>query len=618
MQTACQLIDEQQNAVETATTQDRLSSLSTTQFDRLRDYLLSDSYAFTKIVCRHLDLVPEFHMPLSYVMCGLPHKLVPLLNDKSFDSYATKTIRRELWRRHIDWNTPEGFARLADLLDFVNIRVYRGSFKSSIGTHGGALFTATRDPNETIWIVSNSDDNAWAFCEQIGETIRENPFYRALFPERIPDGNLKELITQKRITLGGRNISHPQATIEADGYLSKRISAHFSTFWVDDLVVKENSTPAHIKNVTAWLAGMPGFEMATRRIRRIHQGTIWSYDDNRFLTTGKLGTECLTLTIPIEVYENGYVDNVLARGEPTNPKLHSVAKIQKLQDKVLSDPDEGAISWRCNYLLDASAGGGSIFPQSLVYDPERSWSRLPHPKRPLDFLVSRLARDKEGKKIEREKWDGSDDDPHRYLWKRFDPMRELDRVITVDPAWAETGGDNWAVSCTGDDPDAVRFDLYMESGEDGLDGWVEAVADMAEGWRPRIIGFDANAMQDAMVKNMLKTDRRLKRIRNLFVPVRSKNTSKKSRITAFVAERLRMYRLLFNPDNAPFKDEALAYKGDPRAVDGMLDAVSMAEAVHVKKLSKEDRDERLARLAARNAAIVRSVDPYTGIPYVAA
>jgi hypothetical protein len=47
----------------------------------------------------------------------------------------------------------------------------------------------------TIWLVSNSDPNAAGFCHQIGETF-ESGAYQDLFPERIPEGNLRELITE--------------------------------------------------------------------------------------------------------------------------------------------------------------------------------------------------------------------------------------------------------------------------------------------------------------------------------------------------------------------------------------------------------------------------------------
>lgn len=607
----------QDSAIEVASSANQLRALSTTQFDVLRNYVLSDSYVFAKVVCGHADLVPSFHAPLSYVLCGLPSKLAATLDDPAYDGYVTRLIRRELWRRGIDWRTPGGMVALDALLDFVNVRVYRGSFKSSVGTHAGVLWSATRDPNETIWIVSSTDENAWAFCEQIGETIEDNPAYMALFGDRIP-ANLKEAVTQRRITLEGRTISHPQTTIEADGYQTRRISAHFSQFWIDDLVVKENASPVGLKSVKSWLSGLTGFEMDTRRMRRVHLGTIWDEnDDYRFLTNGKLAQKCLSLLIPIELHEEGWDGNILERGKPTNPSM-TAERVQNKQDKVLGDEEEGPVSWRCNYLLDPTAGDGRLFPRIIVHDPERSYVKLPHPKQADAgrFLVSRLERDKEGKKIEVENYKGPDDSPARYKWLTLDPMRDLDRVFTLDPSWVD-GGDNWAISCTGDDHDAIRFQLETVSGDDGVEGWIDALPEMVAFWRPRSIGFDKSAVQDAAINQIIKTDKRLRHIRHLFVPVSTKNQNKKARIRQFVAEPLKIWKLLLDPDDTVTKDEMTDYRGTPNATDGILDSLAMAPAIHVGKSSREVRQERANKLAQRSRYLDRMIDPYTGVPYAA-
>lgn len=619
-------LNEQDEAIKAATTPSELRACSTDQLATLRTYLLSDSYAFAKVVCGHADLIAPFHAPLSYVLCGLTDKLIWTLNDPSFDGYVTRAIRKELWRRGINWKAPEGRMALDALLDFVNVRVYRGSFKSSIGTHAGALFEATKDPNETAWIVSSTDENAWSFCEQIGETIEKNDAYRSIFWDRLPP-NPKEFVTQRRITLAGRTISHPQACIEADGYQTRRVSAHFSISWIDDLVIGGpggNNTPAGIKSAKTWLTNVPGFEMATKRIKRRHLGTIWDEDDdNRFLTSGALAKACFTLNIPIEVYEGGYVDNILVRGKPTNATLHPVAKIQVLQDKILADPQEGAISWRCNYLLDATAGDARLFPHAIVHDPERQYTKIDHPDKDLTlkgrFLITRLLRNATGQKIEIPGYSGDPDLPQRWKWvKAFDPLRDLDRVITLDPAWSDgPNADNWAASCTGDDSDAVRYQLETQSGEDGVEGWIEALVDMVAFWRPRLVGFDKSAQQDAAVKKIIATDKRLRRIRHLFVGIPTHNKAKKVRIRNFVAEPLKMWKLLLDPDDAITKDEMTDYKGSANGKDGILDSLAMAPAIHVSQSSSEQRRERALKLRLRAQRLDRAIDPYTGVPYAA-
>jgi hypothetical protein len=380
---------DQENAIETAVSRDRRHSMSTDQYLRLKNWLLSDSYAFTEVICGHGDLIPEFHAPISYAFTHLTDQLIRTLDDPAYESYVTAHIRSELSSRGIDWNTPEGRDKVDKLLDIVNLRAYRGSFKSSVGTHGGGVFIATKDPNRTIWLVSNSDINAWAFCGQIGETILSGP-YQDWFPERVPVGNPHELVTGSRVTLGGRSISHPQTNIEADGYLTKRISAHFDTFLVDDLVVRENASPALLPGVAQWISGMPGFEMHTRRVWQRFAGTRWAVgDDHSKIAREALRDICLSIIVPIETYESGYVENILQRGTPTNPKLHPPEAISRLQAKYLADDKEGPISWRSNCLLDPSANTGRLFPDHVIEDRERRYERGAHKEQDKFTAVAR-------------------------------------------------------------------------------------------------------------------------------------------------------------------------------------------------------------------------------------
>lgn len=607
-------LTDQTSAIEAATSRDRRHSLSTERYEGLRRFLLADSFAFTAVVCGHLDLVPAFHAPLSYAFCHLTDQLIRTLDDPDFDSFVTREFRNEFQRRGVEWWTPDGREAVDELLDTLNIRLYRGSFKSSVGTHGGGAFIGTKDPNRTIWLVSNSDPNAYAFCDQIGKTVRSG-VYADLFPERIPQGNLNELITQSRITLGGRTISHPQTNIEADGYLTKRISAHFDTFIIDDLIVRENASPAMIEPARKFILGLAPFEMVTRRVWRRHEGTIWAQnDDHQLLTSASMANECLSIFIPIEVYENGYVENISERGTPTNAALHPTEKIQKLFNKTMADPEKGAAEWRCNYLLDASGNSGDApFPPSVVDDPMRRHKRADHPKHAGRFIVGRYLRDCEGRVLTPtgEQW--QEGDQRGVLW--FDPWRDLYRVMSIDAAWKD-GGDNWSVEVEGFDPEMVRFQLANLSDSTGVDGWVEAACALDEVFNVQAIGFDAGAYQDVVIRQMMATDKRLRRIRHKMRPVPTHGVSKSSRIRNYTAEPLKMYRLLLDPteDGIPTRDEMKLYRAnDKNAKDGIIDSIAMCPAVAQRRKSSEDREA--ARAAGRTRR--NQTDPTLGVPLVA-
>lgn len=601
----------------TVTSRARWSSASTVQRERLKSFLLEDSYAFTHIICGHTDLVPELHMPLSYVVTGSVGKLAAVLSESGFDSYVTRKIRRELFNRGIEWWTAEGQRQLSALLDNVNIRWFRTAFKSSVSTHGGGLFIATVDPNETIKITCAADEKAWGFVEQIAQTVRSG-VYQDFFADRVPDADNE--VTMKHITLKGRTISHPQTTIQGFGYKTKDTGAHYSTFLFDDLVVGGpggNATSAELPGIMAHLKSLTGFYMPTRRIRRIHVGTKWDEeDDDTFLTTGERAKVFLTVRVPIEEFPKG-TDNILADGTPTVPQFASMERIRAIKAATV---EEGNDSWeyRANYLLDISGNG--MMNADLVNDPERAWVYVDHydkDRRDMGrFLAARYKRDKQGEKIPLENWKGEPDDPKRFQKIVIDPWRDLDRVITLDSSWAD-GGDNWAVTCTGDDSEGVRLQMETQSDTNGLEGWLEALLDMVPFWKPRCIGIDATGAQDAATRRIIDTDSRFKSIRHLIVSVQHRNVAKKARIMNFVVEPLRQYRLLLTPHDLDdiTRPEMLKYKGAKNGSDGILDSLAMAPVLHQKKTTDDTRKRRLERLRSRNNFMAAYSDPATGTIY---
>jgi hypothetical protein len=481
----------------------------------------------------------------------------------------------------------------------------------------------TRDPNITGRISHAIDDKAWEFCGQIADTILSDK-YRDFFPERIPQGNLNELIGQKKITLAGRTVSRPQTTMQAYGYLTKDTGGHYDLFLIDDLVMERNATPALLPGVQSWLDGIEGFRIDADgvRVRRVHVGTKWDEaDDDAYLTRGANAIDCLTIRVPIETHDDQSVVNIMEAGTPTIPQFWDTKRIAEKKRRVVNQSDEetagidGARSWRCNYLLDAYAGGARLFPPSLVDDVERWWMGPYEHKDKNKFLVARYRRDAEGKVLVSAKSSKKEVltlDP----WKPAD----LDVVATVDPSWSDKeGADNWGVTVSGKDYEGVTFQLETISATSGLGGWIDALCDVDERYRIRVIGFDGGAYQDAVIQNMLKTDKRLRRLRGRMVKVPHNNRSKIARIREYVSEPLKRYALLLDPSELgqPTRDEMKAYKSTGKDVDGILDSLAMAPAVLKSKKSPEDH-ERAREIQMRNEmAYRRSINPALGVPNAA-
>lgn len=617
-------------------------ALSTDAAKRLRAYLESNPYAFTWAICGHHDMIPEVHMPVSFAACGKADLLAWSITQSGFEGYIIDEFREACRIREIDPHTPEGVAKLDLALDWFNARIFRAWYKSSVITHGGVTFTATNDPNTTNMIVTAVDPKALELCKQIGRTVLAGR-YADIFPDRVPvDPHVD--VTESTVTLAGRTISHPQTTIQAGTYKSKtNIGGHGDRFWLDDLVVGGrggNATPAELPGVRTYLTGMTGMFMPRRRVRVVHAGTRWDeQDDHAYLSTKNRAKACFSIVVPIEVHEEAEVVNILERGTPTTPTFFGNREIQSLQDKVLSDESEteGAQNWRCNYLLDPGAGGGRMFSARLVDDPDRQWVHLPHTdadilkKYPERFRVARVARDKQGRPVNK------DGDPLietveikgekrvRLVadWKAkakrvaYDPWTQLYRVMTLDPSWKD-GGNNWAITVAGIDHEGVMYQLDCVSDTTG-EMWIEALVACDDLWKPQRIGFGGGGMQDAIIKNKLVEDPRLRRMRSRAVGLLENEASKAARIRAGVLEPLRMFRWMLapSPDSDAARDEMKAYKGGRKDIDGILDSMAMVPAVMRRAKAPEDKRTARERAMSEEMAYRQSIDPVTGVPFAA-
>lgn len=597
---------------------DRRRSMSVASHARLREVLLNDSYLFAKRICKHNDLVPSIHMPLSYLACGLTDRLIETLDMPTLDSYVTRKLRHELLRRRIDWRTREGRDALDNLINgsmirpaIVNVRMSRRFFKSSVITHAGTLFIATRDPNETIKITHAVDPKAWEFCEQIGRTVLSGT-YRDFFPDRIPDGDHSKLVTQKKISLGGRTISHPQTTIQASGYLTKEESAHYSTFITDDLVTDLNSSPDLLREVLKYLKRQTGYYMVTRPIRRVEVGTKHDEDDDdTFFTTGRMADECLTIRVPIEEYE-GRITNILARGKPTCPELFPREKIEAEQIHVLSgeEDDDGYRTWWNQYLLSATGGTLRLFQPEIVDDPDHWWiGPYEHPNKNWakrgHYLIGYYRRDRGGLPIakpDRKIFDKDgtllDDWRKNAQIVSLDPWEDLNRAILVDPSWSgREDSDNWAVSAVGQDVDNVRLQLQTLSATTGAEGWISALTTLDDIWHPRVIGFDGNASQDPIIQHLMRTDRRLRRIASRMVKVTTNRRSKAVHMQEGVADPMAVYKFLLAP---PFRENGVDKFG------GNMTRTEMKGIKSTTKHAVKKDQDGIADSLAMSASVLRS------------
>ncbi len=542
-------------------------NLSASDFQLLKQHLKTDPFDFARVICNYTIINDTFHRPLAYILGQCVDKLVALLNNPTFSSFVLSALRVELQLRGIDWNSPQGRAQLAELLRFINIRFYRGSAKSSLGTHSTLLWFATNDPNETIALMTVNDDGAHAFCRQIRDTLQSD-LYRLFFPERIPEGDLSKLWTEQRLWLGGRTISHPQWTIEARGFTSSWARTHFNRFFTDDIVTEANCSPTELAKVHRNLGNMRGLympELAGRPVARHHLGTVYDeMDDHWFLRKIK---HCLTLVMPIEVYPNGMPETITERGIPTNPEWHPLSEIEKICEEVSGDPKQGPLSYKRNFWLDPTAGvGDRLFSPNLV---EKSKYRLVE-KSSVRYAVR--------KRIVKEQLED-------YF---CNPFREMGIVLGIDPAFsAESTADLWAITALGTDFEEVHYQLETVAGQ-GFENLKAHMRAMILRWKPRAVGYERAGAQEQNFKTLLEYDRFFRRYATIFTSVSHENNAKDTRLINQVRDPMTIGKLLLCPEAHDLLNEMMAYVPGPRAKDNRIDSLAIAMSVARRGRGKAD------------------------------
>lgn len=581
---------------------DELLSVASDQIDVIRKAVKADAWIWCKVVCGHTELSPWFHRPLAYLLDGDAEKLVQVLNNPLYQerSYSAREIGKRLKQHYqVDWNSFAGFQRLIELLDFVSLVAYRGSAKSTLG-HDLDAKAITLDPDDHTLIVSASDDRAMTFSKQIRDTIN-SPLYKILFPERVPD-DPKDL-TESAIKLKGRRLGKsPQPSLEARGYTSRIAGAHYGRFSVDDLLIDTNVYD--VEGVYRFLLGMAGL-YEPRRIVRRHYHTVYHERGDQWLLANT--PNCFQLVVPIEYYEGDQPEDLSLRGIPTNPDWHDAEKVKALYEQIIADDKEGPRSYRMNFLLDPSAGGGAVFPAAIVDDRVWQWVEIiDKASGQKQKAIGRPLYDKEGKRVKAA-------ENHKALLPR-----QLSVVIGVDQAISDLeSADEWSVCGHATDTDGMEYILKTLHGH-GLEQMLDAIMVLDReltlmGLKPRRIGLEKAGFQGA-TKKWIESDRRFAQIKSRVVDIKHSGVSKEIVLQNAVAEPMKSRRFFTAAHDQGCKDGREQAKGfkpfTKKRRDDILDSWAIASAAAKRPADKQNTDERLRKLAAIRR---ERTDPTTGI-----
>ena len=491
-----------------------------------------DPFLFLRVVCGYDKLSTTFHAPLVYMLAGKIEKLYELLSNSEFlkKSYPAREIASILRNRHgiTDLGSFAQYTKAVRLFDFINLRQYRGSGKSSIG-HGIDAWEHAVDPQNTILICSAAEDRAVSFSRQVKQ-IYEGEVFQALYPERYTGATL----TDRRISLHGRKPTSPQAGIEAWGYGASIVGAHFNIFSIDDLTIDTNVFDVTL-GIPRFLAGLSGL-YEPRRIRRRHLGTVWDELDDHYILSNV--ETCFSLVIPIEDFGGEEPEDIRMRGIPTNPEWHPTDKIEELQQEIFANELEGPASWRRNYMLNLNVGGGRMFSRRLL--DNSMW--YPHEStddrgRKSEWAIV-YARDRIGGYV----YDDNGE-PETLMYN----LNTLSTYVGCDQSVSDDG-DEWGVAAVGVHPNGTTFVLETATGH-GYERMLNTVINISHKWKPIRIGFEKGGMQDSTLY-WVDQDPRFASLRGLIEGVPTGGTRKDFRISNTVAEPMRINRLYIK-----FEDE---------------------------------------------------------------
>ncbi len=122
----------------------------------------------------------------------------------------------------------------------------RGSFKSSVGTVGGALWALVKNPNLRILVAGETQKNSKKFVKEIKTHLESNQKFRAVFGDWVPKENVwrdDEFIINKR-TAVKKESTCMAASLEKQSITGQ----HYDLILLDDPVSFNNiNTPEQIQ-----------------------------------------------------------------------------------------------------------------------------------------------------------------------------------------------------------------------------------------------------------------------------------------------------------------------------------------------------------------------------------
>ena len=429
----------------------------------------------------------------------------------------------------------------------LQVLMFRGSIKSTIGTVSRSIQKAPRNPHPYRALITNAvAKKAESFLGEIqGHWTRETSLLRRLYPELVPrktSGPGSDWsTTQASLAIKG---SFKESTWHTVGSGGAATAWHFTDVVADDIIdERHKQSPAEMERVKIWNRSLVSL-LDTPEINEILWiGTRKTVDDVYADNVTRMPNLVQFVRFPLEngesIFPQKFTTEFFINLEENQPEEYA-------HDYANNPVGKGGIDWGEGVIQDFRMSDDG---QSVFY---------------ADALTKELRR-----------------------WR----LADLDKVITVDPNSGEPNApDQAAVVVSGQSPRGEIFVLRTRSGRPSPDGLIDWIFEDCLRFRPRIVGIEKAGQQNTI----FYFQKRCMEEEMIFgvQPLEHKNREKPLRIRTALDTPLKGKRVYTQAHQATlrfqmkFHPQLAAHNWDE------IDAFSWAPTLFIQGETQEEQENR--------------------------
>lgn len=522
--------------------------LAAPQQSTIRDFLNDNLFAFAYAIFGYEGLLePDVHLPL----CKLVEK----------------------------WGDP-GYRRLM-------IQVPRDIGKTSIVTRANSLRIICRNPDETVAIFNEKEDNSRNWVRAIKEVVTGSQLFKTIYADLLPRGVVDGMNPPKgwpwndAALLFQRGLAGiPEKSIMALGVTAATTGGHWTRIVKDDILSFEASRSSSVMAmIRDWIDASRNLERPAQKGCDLFVCTPWAFGDAYAYLLDKYGDE-------YQLYRR----SALEKGESIHPRKWTTKELVKMQT---TDPYNFAAQYQCVPM----AGRDQSF--------QRDWLRYGYVDRDDMFHIRKEHYSVDCHVV------GAEGEPPQHV-----PLHQMEKVLLVDPAPSEEADRNRnpkarnALVTTGIDAWGRIYILDVWTGRPDPGEVVNKMLDLAENWEFTRVAIE-KVVFSVLYKHWLQQEAQRRNVYIGCTDLEPGKRSKDARIEAMIPG-FKEGLYYFNDANPGVQALIQEYAEYPHGqTRDILDALAYAPDVLRRPETPEEMQDRLVN-EQRPGWPYSTRDPVTG------